>query len=405
MRLKAPLAFVAPVFALMSCAQEELSNDILNPNLEAVSSNQIKVCLDKTVVYDNDDARSGKALDKYKLWENGSTLKVKFLDGGNFVQRKVMEYAKIWEQYANIKFEEVTSGDADIKISFEQEGSWSYIGTDAKYYNIDGATMNFGWFDTGTSEEEFSRTTLHEFGHALGAIHEHQSPANGIQWNRPVVYEYYESTFGWDRARVDSNIFTQYDESSSTYSEYDPDSIMHYFLDQSFTLDDHSVGSNFELSSTDKFFIGETYPFDSVGASSKNLALGKETSQISTHIDLPGESSRAVDGDTSGKWSLNSITRTATEDLPWWQVRLGNDYAIGEIKIWNRTDRCCAMKLVNFDVFVYNDAGDLTFKTTIEDVPSPSVTINARGAIGSRIRVKLKDTNQLSLAEVEVFEY
>ena len=398
MKLKALLAFIAPVFALISCAQEELSNEILNPILETESSNQIKVCLDKTIAYDNDDARSEKALDKYKLWENGSTLKVKFLDGGDFVQEKVMEYAKIWEQYANIKFEEVTSDDADIKISFAQEGSWSYIGTDAKYYNLNGATMNFGWFDVDTSEEEFSRTTLHEFGHALGAIHEHQSPVNGIQWNKPVVYEYYKSELGWDEDRVDSNIFEQYDENSSTYSEYDPDSIMHYFLDQSFTLDDHSVGSNYELSSTDKSFIGETYPY------SENLALGKVTSQISTHSDLPGESSRAVDGDTSGKWSLNSITRTATEDLPWWQVRLGKEYAIGEIKIWNRTDSCCAIKLANFDVFVYNDAGDLAFKTTIEDVPSPSVTINAQGAMGSRVRVKLKDTNQLSLAEVEVFE-
>jgi hypothetical protein len=33
---------------------------------------------------------------------------------------------------------------------------------------------------------------IHEFGHALGLIHEHQNPSGGIQWNKPVVCRYYE---------------------------------------------------------------------------------------------------------------------------------------------------------------------------------------------------------------------
>jgi len=43
------------------------------------------------------------------------------------------------------------------------------------------------------------------------------------------------------------------------------------------------------------------------------------------------------------------------------------------------------------------------YKTTINDSPNPSVTINTGGVIGSRVRVKLKGTNPLSLAEVQVF--
>jgi hypothetical protein len=51
--------------------------------------------------------------------------------------------------------------------------------------------MNYGWLLANTPDQEYSRVVLHEFGHALGAIHEHQHPAAGIPWDKPKVYEYY----------------------------------------------------------------------------------------------------------------------------------------------------------------------------------------------------------------------
>jgi hypothetical protein len=36
-------------------------------------------------------------------------------------------------------------------------------------------TTNFGWFNSSTDLREIRRTTLHEFGHVLGCIHEHQA--------------------------------------------------------------------------------------------------------------------------------------------------------------------------------------------------------------------------------------
>ena len=47
----------------------------------------------------------------------------------------------------------------------------------------------------------------HEFGHALGFIHEQASPIANIQWNKPVVYEYYQRVYGWSQASVDFNLF------------------------------------------------------------------------------------------------------------------------------------------------------------------------------------------------------
>ncbi len=47
-----------------------------------------------------------------------------------------------------------------------------------------------GWLEPDTPNDEYRRVVLHEFGHALGGIHEHQSPASGvIPWDKPKVYE------------------------------------------------------------------------------------------------------------------------------------------------------------------------------------------------------------------------
>jgi hypothetical protein len=136
---------------------------------------------------------------------------------------------------------------------------------------------------------------------------------------------------------------------------------------------------------------------------SDNLALGKTAEQSSNYSSSAGLPGLAVDGNTSGAWSQGSVTHTSNSSSPWWQVRLGDDYTIGDIVIWNRTDSCCSSRLNNFDVFVYNDAGTQVYKTTITSTPNPSVTISTGGVTGSRVRIKLKGTNALSLAEVQVF--
>ena len=37
--------------------------------------------------------------------------------------------------------------------------------------------MNYGWLEPDTELREYQRVVRHEFGHALGMIHEHQNPA------------------------------------------------------------------------------------------------------------------------------------------------------------------------------------------------------------------------------------
>ena len=134
------------------------------------------------------------AVERLKLWENGRTLRVKFLDGMPEVQTKVQAIAKEWEALANLKLEFVASGTAQIRISFaEVDFSWSTVGTDALTVAASKPTMNYGWLEPSTSLREYQRVVRHEFGHALGMIHEHQNPAalGQIPWDKPKVYAYY----------------------------------------------------------------------------------------------------------------------------------------------------------------------------------------------------------------------
>jgi len=199
-----------------------------------------------------------------KKWPNGQTLRVLFLDGDPNVQDKVIAYAQTWSQFANIFVEKSTDPDAEIRVSFLQPGSWSAIGTDAlnaEWFPADGPTMNYGWLTPSSSEEEYRRVVTHEFGHALGLIHEHQNPAAGINWNKPAVYSYYEGPpNNWTPAQVDVNLFQTYDKDQTQYTQTDPQSIMMYPIDPGLTTDGLVVGWNSDLSPTDQAFIASQYP-------------------------------------------------------------------------------------------------------------------------------------------------
>ena len=222
-----------------------------------------KTCTD---LYANPLLAPRLAVDRGKRWLPGQTLQIGFLGGSNFQKLKVMDIASEWLHWANLYFfwhtsEANTNGKLDVRVSFDRgKGSWSYVGIDSlAIANQRQATMNFGWLDESTADDEWSRTVLHEFGHMLGAIHEHQSPAASIKWDLPLLYQYYWETQGWSKDQVDSNIVRKYNK-GVTNTEFDRESIMLYPVEQRFTLDDFEVGWNRRLSDRDKGFIAEMYP-------------------------------------------------------------------------------------------------------------------------------------------------
>lgn len=116
-----------------------------------------------------------------KTWMNYSTLRVTFLDGDSELKKRVQQYAIEWSSYANVQFDFVSDANAEIRVSFNGPGRWSYIGTDARRVPAGEATMNLGRFDKQAPARELRRVVLHQFGHAIGLGHEHRVPAGGIQ--------------------------------------------------------------------------------------------------------------------------------------------------------------------------------------------------------------------------------
>lgn len=201
------------------------------------------------------------ALETHKKWLPGRTLRVRFLGGEPAVQAKVAAIAQTWSQFANIHFAFGTDPQAEIRVAFQPGGSWSNIGTDAKSIAPDKATLNLGWLTAQTADAEYQRVVLHEFGHALGCIHEHQNPAGGIQWNKPVVYHDLATEQGWTPATIDHNLFERYAADQTQFSSFDRESIMLYPIRKTWTLDGFAVGWNRTLSAMDKAFIRTIYPF------------------------------------------------------------------------------------------------------------------------------------------------
>ena len=146
------------------------------------------------------------------------------------------------------------------------------------------------------------------------------------------------------------------------------------------------------------------------GGSVPNLAVGKPATQSST--GWGGLPQRGVDGNTDGNFANNSVTHTAVESQPWWQVDLQSVANIQSINVWNRTD-CCGEALSNFYVFV--SANPFTANTVAATQSQPGVStyyVTGQGGVpttigvnqtGRYIRVQLGNNERLSVAEVQVF--
>lgn len=207
------------------------------------------------------------ALVKAKMWKPGRTLRCRFLDGDGVVQQKVRQYAAQWTEHANIRFDFGDDPRAEIRIAFSPGSAWSACGTDClvdRYYPAHQPTMNLGPLGEHTADGLFSRTVLHEFGHALGCIHEHQNPVDGIQWIERAVLHYFKGPPNyWDESQIRFEVLDRYNQSELNGTSFDPESIMCREFPKGLAYNFGAIPLNTELSAADIAFIKKAYPAQS----------------------------------------------------------------------------------------------------------------------------------------------
>ncbi len=188
-----------------------------------------------------------------KLWANGRTLHIRFLNGTPEFQEKVRQVAQEWTQFANIKFAFDQSPTAEIRVTFNDlsNPAWSYLGTDALAVPKSEPTMNLSILKARSATPQMiKKTILLEFGHVLGLISEHNNPNATIPWN----VEYLQKVFGPDYAN------RYFAKDSGAYRPFDPNSVMALEFPKEYFLSEFKMGGGTELSESDKELVRKLYP-------------------------------------------------------------------------------------------------------------------------------------------------
>ncbi|WP_299980476.1 hypothetical protein [uncultured Pseudoteredinibacter sp.] len=130
--------------------------------------------------------------------------------GNNSLKNFIRKVARLWEiEGTSINFtfkgndficsKKISELD-DIRISFSKNELYSKIGLDSENSSPIDETMILGRLVGRNLDSETRRWILHEFGHALGFYHEHQSP--GLNCEKQLEMEklsvYVRKKYGWD---------------------------------------------------------------------------------------------------------------------------------------------------------------------------------------------------------------
>ncbi len=109
-------------------------------------------------------------------------------------------------------------------------------------------------------------TVVHEVGHALGMMHEHQNNlnrSNTIKLNVDNVVRYYTSN-GMTEEDARVNVLDFYEDNTGySGTNFDPESIMLYALKNDWVIGTNPTKPNFRLSSKDISWLQNIYPLNS----------------------------------------------------------------------------------------------------------------------------------------------
>jgi hypothetical protein len=110
----------------------------------------------------------------------------------------------------------------------------------------------------------------------------------------------------------------------------------------------------------------------------KNIAPKGKATQSSTAFGGPAKYGN--DGNTNGNFEKKSVTHTAQENNPWWEVDLGAEVPIEKLALWNRIGATLPERLKAHRVEVLDAKRNVIWKQESNKVFVPSVAYELDGA-------------------------
>ena len=211
------------------------------------------------------------------IWSK-TRLQVSFVDAETYdptgiIRLRIRTVVQLWSEAAlggiNFDWSDKMQYDSDIRISLRPDGTfWSLVGTDTRLSGSNLITLNLGFNNSeyySSSDtnnfyvREFHRLVLHEFGHALGFVHEHLSPKSPIKFNEPAAIAYFRIN-GLGQLTDDQirdQILTPATDAENL-TEFDMKSVMLYPFPAS--IANPPTDNNWQLSAKDIESVRKAYP-------------------------------------------------------------------------------------------------------------------------------------------------
>lgn len=197
-----------------------------------------------------------------RYWGTGGVkLTVGFMESiQDDLASRILLHMNAWGKFSNVQFVR-SKTDPQVRITRNEQGYWSYLGTDILHIPKNKPTLCLQGFTMQTRESEFVRVIRHEAGHTLGCPHEHMRKEIVNRLDVEKTIQYFWRTQGWNATQVRQQVLTPINENEIIGStSADEVSIMTYQLPGEITKNGEPILGGMDFSQRDMVETAKLYP-------------------------------------------------------------------------------------------------------------------------------------------------